>query len=140
MFVPAAIALYPHKAVFEPPAAQVVLELGQHESRQLHLVTLQFIPQSRKLLFDDGIERRVLRLMALVAVACADDPVAGNSFHRTMMAGEGGLSQRSIARRCVRHASQSHAASAVLAREPYQFLTASHGGIFGGIFGTCIKI
>jgi hypothetical protein len=35
--------------------------------------------------------------MALVAAACADDPVAGNSFHRTMMAGEGGLSQQSIA-------------------------------------------
>jgi len=98
-------------------------------------VTLQLIPQGRKMLFDDGIERRVLRLMALVAAACADGPVAGNSFHRTMMAGQGGPSQRSIARICVRFASQSHAASAVLAREPYQFLTALRGGIFGGISG-----
>jgi hypothetical protein len=66
---------------------------------------LQFIAQGRQMPFDDGIERRVLRLMALVAAACADGPVAGNSFHRTMMAGEGGLSQRSIAWSCVRHAS-----------------------------------
>ena len=131
----AAVALRANKAVFEPPTALVVAELGHHELRQLHLATLQFVPQGRKMLFDDGIERRVLRLMALVAVACADDPVAGNSFHRAMMASEGGLSQRSIARICVRFASQSHAASAVLAREPYQFLTAFHGGIYGGISG-----
>jgi len=110
VFVAAAVTLQAHKAVLESSAAQVVLELGQHESRQWHLVTLQFIPQGRQMLFDDGIERRVLRLMALVAVACADDPVAGNSFHRRMMAGEDRRSQRSIAGRCVRYASQSHGA------------------------------
>ncbi len=59
------------------------------------------------MLFDDGIKWGVLRLMALVTVACANDPVGGKSVHRTMMAGQGGLSQRSIARRCVSYASQS---------------------------------
>ena len=34
---------------------------------------LQFIPQGRQMPFDDGIERRVLRLMALVTVACAGE-------------------------------------------------------------------
>jgi len=41
--------------------------------------------------FDDGVERRGLQLMTTVAVACADDPVAESSFHRTMMASEGRL-------------------------------------------------
>lgn len=59
------------------------------------------------MLFDDGIKWCVLRLVALVAVAWADDPVAGNSFHQAMMAIEAGLFQRSIARRCVRNLSQS---------------------------------
>ena len=40
----AAVALHPHKAVFEPPTAQVVLELGQYEAGQRALVTLQLIP------------------------------------------------------------------------------------------------
>jgi hypothetical protein len=105
VLMPAAVALHAHEAIFESSAAQVVLELAQHKTWQRALVMLQFIPQARQMPFDDGIERRVLRLMALVAVACADGPVAGNSFHRTMIAGEGGLSQRSIAWSCVRHAS-----------------------------------
>ena len=65
----AAVALHPHKAVFQLAAAQVVLELGQHEARQWRLVTLQLIPQGRQMSLDDRVERCVLRLMSLIAVA-----------------------------------------------------------------------
>jgi len=113
VFVAAAVALHAHEPVLESATAQVILELGQHKAWQRGLVSLECMSQGWQMLLHYGIERRVLWLMALVGVACADGLVAGNSFHRTMMAGQGGLSQRSIAWRCVRHASQSHPASAV---------------------------
>ena len=53
----AAVALDPHKAVIQLAAAQVVLELGQHEAGQRALVTLQLIPQGRQMSLDDRIER-----------------------------------------------------------------------------------
>ena len=65
----AAVALHSHKAVFQLAAAQVVLELGQHETRQWRLVTLQLIPQGRQMSLDDRVKRGVLRPMALVAAA-----------------------------------------------------------------------
>jgi len=37
---------------------------------------LQFVPQRRQMLLDDRVERRILRLMALVAAGGIDDPKA----------------------------------------------------------------
>jgi hypothetical protein len=87
VFVAAAIALHAHETVLEPPAAQVILELAKHKAWQRVLVPLEIIPQGRQMLFDDGIERRVLWLMALVPVAGAKVAIGGNGFHRAMMAG-----------------------------------------------------
>jgi len=58
--------VYPYSS---PPAAQGVLEFGQYEAGQRGLVTLQPIPQGRRLSLDDRVKRGVLRPMALVAVA-----------------------------------------------------------------------
>ncbi len=97
VFMVAAVALHAHEAVFQSAAAQVVLELAQDEAGQCRLVMLQFIPQGRKMLLDDRIERRVLWLMALVAVICANRAVSGNSFHGTRIAGWTSPSQWPIA-------------------------------------------
>jgi hypothetical protein len=89
VFVAASVALHADKAIFQPAAAQIVLELGQHKAWQRVLVPLEIIPQGWQMLFDDGIERRVLWLMASVMVTSAEFEVAGNRFHRVMMAGWG---------------------------------------------------
>ena len=57
MFVAAAFALHTHEAVLQPPAAQVVIKLAKDKAWQRVLVTLEMIPHSRQILFDDGIER-----------------------------------------------------------------------------------
>jgi len=63
------------------------LELAQHKAWQRVLVPLEIIPQGWQVLFDDGIERRVFRLMAPVAVAGAEVAAGWNRFHRPIMAG-----------------------------------------------------
>ena len=83
----AAVTLHAYEAVLEPPTAQVILELAEHKTWQRVLVPLEITPQGRQMPFDDGIERRVFRLMASVAVASAEVAVGGNRFHRPMMAG-----------------------------------------------------
>lgn len=42
---------------------------------------LQFVPQRRQMLLDDRVERRILRLMALVAVDRADRVLAVMRLH-----------------------------------------------------------
>jgi hypothetical protein len=81
-----------------------------------------------------GVTTRV-RAPAPVAVACAEVAVAGNSFHRAVMVGEGVLYQALTDRSSAGQATLAAAASADCLRKPHQFFTGSRGGICGGIPG-----
>jgi len=69
VLVLAAIALHAQEAVFEPAAAQIVLEFGEHKSWQRSFPLLQRIAQARQVLLDDRVERRVFRRVPLIACA-----------------------------------------------------------------------
>ena len=66
MFVAATVALHAHEPVFEPAAAQIVLEFGEYEPRQRGFLLVYCIEQDRQVLLDDWVERGVLRLVPLI--------------------------------------------------------------------------
>ena len=76
MFVSAAVAFNPLKAMFQPTTGEVVVELLDDEARQMGAVFGDLTQELRQVLFDDGIERRFLRLVSAVVdqIGCVIQP------------------------------------------------------------------
>lgn len=62
----AALATYPQKAMFQPPAFEVILELAAHVIRQILALLRQMGNECRVILVDDPIEQGLLGPVALV--------------------------------------------------------------------------
>lgn len=64
----AGVATYPQEPVFQTSASEVVLEFPLHILWQCLTLSRQMVGKRRIMLFDDPIEKGLLRRMALVAV------------------------------------------------------------------------
>ena len=69
MLMAAAVAFDPQEPVFEPPTAQIILELFQHEAGKRSLIVPKFLTQARQMLLNDRIQRGILWLMSPIASA-----------------------------------------------------------------------
>ena len=67
MFITAAIALDAQKAVFEQSALEIVIELLAYKSREISTIGLQGGNKGRDVLFDELIQKRLLRPVPVVA-------------------------------------------------------------------------
>ena len=73
MFVLAAVAFDPQKAMFQPTTGEVVVELLGDEARQMGAVFGDLTQELRQVCLYDRVERRFLRLVSPVAdqIGCA---------------------------------------------------------------------
>ena len=66
MFVPAAVALDPQKALLQQTALQVILKFLAHETRKVTTGTSDLLNKARVVLGDDGVQNGPFRAMTAV--------------------------------------------------------------------------